>query len=102
MTRMRTRRGRNHATAAAAAGAGASRPGALHLGVVITGATKGVGFALAREFLAAGDRVCICGRSQTRVDAAIAALRREFPGRALHVGPIQHALKAPGTERLKN
>jgi len=27
-----------------------------------------------------GDRVCICGRSATRVDAAVAALRAEFPG----------------------
>lgn len=49
-------------------------------GVVITGATKGVGYAMAREFLSRGDRVCICGRSQTRVDAAVAALRAEFPG----------------------
>ncbi|EEH55041.1 uncharacterized protein MICPUCDRAFT_4755, partial [Micromonas pusilla CCMP1545] len=49
-------------------------------GVVITGATKGVGFAIAREFLRRGDRVCICGRAQTRVDAAVAALRHEFPG----------------------
>ena len=49
-------------------------------GVVITGATKGVGYALAREFLMRGDRVCICGRSATRVDAAVAALRAEFPG----------------------
>ena len=37
-------------------------------------------YALAREFLARGDRVCICGRSATRVDAAVAALRAEFPG----------------------
>ena len=29
---------------------------------------------------ARGDRVCICGRSATRVDAAVAALRAEFPG----------------------
>ena len=49
-------------------------------GVVITGATKGFGYAIAREFLARGDRVCICSRSQTRVDLAVAALRREFPG----------------------
>lgn len=48
-------------------------------GVVITGATKGVGFAMAREFLRRGDRVCICGRSQTRLDAAVGALRGEFP-----------------------
>jgi hypothetical protein len=49
-------------------------------GVVITGGTKGVGFAMARAFLRRGDRVCVCGRSQTRVDDAVAALRAEFPG----------------------
>ena len=53
--------------------------GAAATGVVITGATKGVGFAMAREFLRRGDRVCICGRSQTRLDAAVGALRGEFP-----------------------
>ena len=52
-------------------------------GVVITGGTKGVGYALAREFLSRGDRVCICGRSQVRVDAAVRALRNEFPGQCV-------------------
>ena len=52
-------------------------------GIVITGGTKGVGYAMAREFLARGDRVCICGRSQIRVDDAVRALRSEFPGRCV-------------------
>ena len=38
---------------------------------------------MAREFLARGDRVCICGRSQIRVDDAVKALRSEFPGRCV-------------------
>ena len=41
---------------------------------------EGVGFAMARAFLRRGDRVCVCGRSQTRVDDAVTALRAEFPG----------------------
>ena len=33
---------------------------------------------MAREFLLAGDQVLICGRSEGRLHAALAALRREF------------------------
>jgi short-subunit dehydrogenase involved in D-alanine esterification of teichoic acids len=55
------------------------------LGIVITGGTKGVGYALTREFLGAGDRVVLCGRSEERVAAAIDALRAEFPGAQFHV-----------------
>ena len=50
---------------------------------MITGGTKGVGYAMAREFLRCGDRVCVCGRSQVRVDNAVKALRAEFPGRCI-------------------
>lgn len=76
-----TNRGDLATTSSARAGRAADPPAPEGgFGVVITGATKGVGYAMAREFLSRGDRVCICGRSQTRVDAAVAALRAEFPG----------------------
>lgn len=45
------------------------------LGVVITGGSSGLGYALCTAFLAAGDRVVICGRNQQRLDAALHALR---------------------------
>jgi len=54
------------------------------LGVVITGGSRGLGFALAREHLAAGDRVVICGRDGARLRSAAAALRRDVPGAAIH------------------
>ncbi|MEM1351580.1 MAG: SDR family oxidoreductase [Pseudomonadota bacterium] len=41
---------------------------------VITGGTTGIGFATARAFLDAGARVLISGRSQDKVDAAVAEL----------------------------
>jgi short chain dehydrogenase len=47
-------------------------------GVVITGGTRGLGYCLAREVIRRGDRVVICGRSPARVQAAVAALQREF------------------------
>lgn len=55
---------------AAAGGAGQSPP----YNVVITGATKGVGRALATEFIRAGDSVALCSRSEERVQAAVEEL----------------------------
>ncbi|GAV77906.1 adh_short domain-containing protein, partial [Cephalotus follicularis] len=46
--------------------------------VLITGSTKGIGYALAREFLKAGDNVIICSRSAERVQCAVKCLREEF------------------------
>jgi len=41
---------------------------------IVTGATRGIGFDIARAFLKAGDRVMITGRSQGGVDAALSEL----------------------------
>lgn len=42
--------------------------------VLVTGSTAGIGFATAEGFLKAGARVVINGRSEARVDAAVARL----------------------------
>ncbi len=49
------------------------------LGIVITGGSSGLGYALAREFLLAGDRVVICARNPERLEAALSSLRRTPP-----------------------
>ncbi len=46
--------------------------------VVITGSTKGIGRALAEEFLARGQRVVVSGRRQEALDAAMDALAARF------------------------
>ncbi|KAI8025642.1 hypothetical protein LOK49_LG02G01710 [Camellia lanceoleosa] len=46
--------------------------------VLITGSTKGIGYALAKEFLKAGDSVIICSRTTERVESALQDLRGEF------------------------
>lgn len=38
--------------------------------ILITGGSEGLGFALAQQFLEAGSRVLICGRSQDKLDKA--------------------------------
>ncbi|KAG2243263.1 hypothetical protein Bca52824_094904 [Brassica carinata] len=46
--------------------------------VLITGSTKGIGHALAREFLKAGDNVVICSRSAERVESVVQSLKEEY------------------------
>ncbi|XP_027107346.1 chlorophyll(ide) b reductase NOL, chloroplastic-like isoform X1 [Coffea arabica] len=48
--------------------------------VLITGSSKGIGYALAKEFLKAGDNVIICSRSADHVESAIQSLKME-PGK---------------------
>ena len=55
---------------------GVTRP----LGVVVTGGTAGLGLAMAKMFLLAGDRVVICGRDHDRLERALGQLRIEAPG----------------------
>lgn len=53
---------------------------------VITGSTKGIGFALAKYCVARGDNVVISGRASADVEAAVAALGRSGGrGKALGV-----------------
>jgi NAD(P)-dependent dehydrogenase (short-subunit alcohol dehydrogenase family) len=56
---------------------------------VVTGATRGIGFAIARALADAGARVAICGRTQDSVDQAVMRLtnepRRKVVGKAADV-----------------
>jgi NAD(P)-dependent dehydrogenase (short-subunit alcohol dehydrogenase family) len=45
---------------------------------VVTGSTAGIGFAIAQGLIRAGARVVVNGRTQARVDAAVAALGHEY------------------------
>src|SRR5262245_10197469 len=47
---------------------------------VVTGSTAGIGFATARLLAAEGARVVVNGRTQARVDGALAQIRAEVPG----------------------
>jgi 3-oxoacyl-[acyl-carrier protein] reductase len=52
--------------------------------VLITGASQGIGLAIARAFAAAGDDVAICARSEPALAAAAAELRECHPGARVH------------------
>jgi NAD(P)-dependent dehydrogenase (short-subunit alcohol dehydrogenase family) len=56
---------------------------------IVTGATRGIGLAIAQGFLQAGASVTICGRKQESVDAAVAEIGNsngKLHGVAAHVG----------------
>lgn len=70
-----------------------SEPSANGQTVIITGASSGIGLALAAGFLARGDNVVGNGRDAARLDAA--AARLGFPGRFIAVaGDIGQAATA--------
>ena len=50
---------------------------------LVTGSTDGIGRQTARELASRGLKVVIHGRSKTKVDQALAALREELPGAEL-------------------
>ena len=50
---------------------------------LVTGSTAGIGFATARALAAEGASVVVNGRTQERVDAAIAEIRKQHPGAKL-------------------
>jgi NAD(P)-dependent dehydrogenase (short-subunit alcohol dehydrogenase family) len=60
---------------------------------IITGGTRGIGFALAHGHLAAGANVVVTGRSEDRCRAAQSKLEVDAPGRvaaiAAHMGDLE-------------
>jgi len=71
--------------------------------VLVTGATRGLGYVIAKAFAERGARVCASGRTQERLDA----LKSEMPGKGheVHCGEMMDAeaaarLVAFGLERM--
>eukprot|EP00884_Botryococcus_braunii_P018479 jgi/Botrbrau1/5314/Bobra.0391s0026.1 len=70
------------------------------LNVVVTGGARGIGKAMAREFLMAGDRVMITGRTPGAVRKALSDLREEV-GEGCWVSGLNCEVTSPASvERL--
>lgn len=51
---------------------------------IVTGATRGIGLAIARAFLNRGARVFICARTPADVEQTVATLARQYGGHEVH------------------
>lgn len=67
---------------------------------VITGSTRGIGFALARELLVRGHSVVVSGRTRTAVDEAVARLRPQVTGEAAVHGSVVDVTDAAQVEKV--
>ena len=61
--------------------------------IVITGSTRGIGFALARAFLKRDCRVVISGRRQESLEACLQELKNDYPAERLGGFALLKALR---------
>jgi len=66
---------------------------------LVSGSTAGIGYAIAVGLAREGARVFVNGRTQARVDAALATIRREIPNATVE-GIAEDLGTAAGCERL--
>ena len=62
---------------------------------LVTGSTTGIGHAIARGLVAAGADVTVNGRTQAKVDSAIAAIAEAVPGAKVRHPPPTARHSAP-------
>jgi NAD(P)-dependent dehydrogenase (short-subunit alcohol dehydrogenase family) len=65
---------------------------------IITGASRGIGEAIARTYVAAGAKVVISSRKPQNIEPVAESINSEFPGQALAV--VAHAGKPENTRTL--
>jgi NAD(P)-dependent dehydrogenase (short-subunit alcohol dehydrogenase family) len=71
---------------------------------IVTGATRGIGLAVARGFVESGASVTICGRTQENIDAALAEVRKagdKVQGVIAHVGKEDDLARLVGEAEAK-
>jgi len=66
---------------------------------LVSGSTKGIGFAVAQLLAREGARVIVNGRSEANVEAALAGIRAEVPGARLE-GAVADLAQASQAEEL--
>ena len=68
---------------------------------LVTGSTAGIGFSIAKALTAEGARVIVNGRTETRVNDAIACIRAEVPSANLEALPLDLSRTSAADETAK-
>ncbi|MBS1732991.1 MAG: SDR family NAD(P)-dependent oxidoreductase [Bacteroidetes bacterium] len=63
------------------------------MNIIITGASKGIGKAIAREYAASGHTVFLCSRNEEQLKQTAAAIEKEFPAVKVHVKAADLSVK---------
>lgn len=63
------------------------------MNVIITGASKGIGNAIAEQFAAAGNTLFLCSRGEKRLYDMVAALQTKYPQCTVKAKPVDMAVK---------
>ncbi len=58
------------------------------MNIIITGASKGFGKAIAEQFAAAGNVLFLCARNESQLNAAADELRKKYPRSTVHIKPV--------------
>lgn len=69
--------------------------------IVITGASKGLGKAMAAQFARYGHTLFLCSRGETALTQATTALQKEYPTAQIHSKPADLSTKA-GVDHFAN
>lgn len=63
------------------------------MNIIITGASMGLGKAMAEKFAAAGNHLYLCSRSATKLAATAAAISKAFPQATVHTKTADLSIK---------
>jgi short-subunit dehydrogenase len=66
--------------------------------VVITGASQGIGFAIAEIFANAGYTLCLCSKTKANIDAAGNSLTSKYPNARIHFTHADLSIKEQCTQ----
>jgi short-subunit dehydrogenase len=70
----------------------------LLMNIVITGASKGIGKAIAEQFATAGNTLFLCSRSEKELYDTVATLQTQFPDCTVKAKPVDMSKKPAATE----
>ncbi len=63
------------------------------MNVIITGASKGIGYAIAEQFAAAGNTLFLCSRGEKQLYDTVAALQTKYPQCTVKAKPVDMGVK---------